>query len=503
LAEKLHLSGRREEALHVLAFRDGTLERLGGVGVQAAGQRQRLFVGGGFAYVVHTRGYNTYGLAQPTAPVLVRAGLTPQFGWKQIALNGSGRGLAAVSPNSAFDGPHHVALYDTTDPTVTDAFLTTFPTPGIARAVAIYNGLGFVADGPAGLQVVNYLAYDSRGVPPAITLATGFAEGFAEEGKLMRLTATVSDDVQVRNVEFHVDGRLVATDGGFPFEVFVAAPLRGPGRTHVTLRARATDTGGNATWSDELRLELVPDATPPRATRSHPFAGALVGGIESAALFFSEPLDLGTVHGASIQLLAAGPDGTLGTADDVPVPALLEWRDGANVVVLRLDARLGPGGYLLRATRDLADLAGNPLAAEFNAAFRVFDFRDDDGDGVPDELEPALGLDPTNPDTDGNGIPDGREDPDGDGLITAWEILAETHPLEWDTDGNGIPDGEEDADGDGLTNAQEAAVGTHPLLPDTDGDGWSDEAEISGGSDPLNPNSRPRIGAVARPPAQV
>ena len=50
-------------------------------------------------------------------------------------------------------------------------FLTTLQTPGIAHAVALYNGLAYVADGEAGLQVVNYLAYDTGRIPPIISLA--------------------------------------------------------------------------------------------------------------------------------------------------------------------------------------------------------------------------------------------------------------------------------------------------------------------------------------------
>lgn len=41
---------------------------------------------------------------------------------------------------------------------------------------------------------------------------------------------------------------------------------------------------------------------------------------------------------------------------------------------------------------------------------------DTDGDGLPDRRESALGLDPNNPDTDGDGIQDGEDDADGDGL---------------------------------------------------------------------------------------
>jgi hypothetical protein len=51
---------------------------------------------------------------------------------------------------------------------------------------------------------------------------------------------------------------------------------------------------------------------------------------------------------------------------------------------------------------------------------------------MADELEPGLGLDPTNPDTDGDGVADGDE-----------PNIYGTDPLNPDTDGDGATDGEE------------------------------------------------------------
>lgn len=99
---------------------------------------------------------------------------------------------------------------------------------------------------------------------------------------------------------------------------------------------------------------------------------------------------------------------------------------------------------------------------------------DADADFMPDVLEPDLGLDPTDPDTDGDGIIDGREDLDGDGLINCEEVTLGTHPLEPDTDGDFLDDGAE------LTS------GTKPLSVDTDRDGIIDGEEVEFGSDPLN-----------------
>jgi hypothetical protein len=149
---------------------------------------------------------------------------------------------------------------------------------------------------------------------------------------------------------------------------------------------------------------------------------------------------------------------------------------------------------------------------------------DQDADNEPDELEPGLGLDPTNPDSDGDGVADGDEpdlygtdpgvwDTDGDGFSDGEELFtAGTDPLMGDTDGGGVSDGsgasdtdadllgaEEaapdassvDSDTDRLADADEAAFGTDPTTPDADGDGYYDGDEVNLGTDPLDPVSFP------------
>src|SRR6185369_7778565 len=88
------------------------------------------------------------------------------------------------------DGTHHVTLYNVSNPTQTTSFITTLQTPGVARAVSIYNGLAYVADSTS-LQVMNYLAFDTGTNPPTISLTASFplSPAQAEEGKITRVTA--------------------------------------------------------------------------------------------------------------------------------------------------------------------------------------------------------------------------------------------------------------------------------------------------------------------------
>ncbi len=159
---------------------------------------------------------------------------------------------------------------------------------------------------------------------------------------------------------------------------------------------------------------------------------------------------------------------------------------------------------------------------------------DPDHDGVTNAGEAFWGTDPTNPDTDGDGLSDGEEigtqlvwgigsptDPDSDhdgiddlhddydgdglsnleerqlglyyvlfdsdfdGLSDGWEVAHGSNPLAWDSDGDGIRDGDQDDDGDGLGTALEVELGTDPTNPDTDGDGVTDGDERLLCTDPL------------------
>lgn len=139
---------------------------------------------------------------------------------------------------------------------------------------------------------------------------------------------------------------------------------------------------------------------------------------------------------------------------------------------------------------------------------------DTDNDGVPDDVEIALGTNPAKFDTDGDGISDGielstalgaedwkRVDSDGDGVPDA---------LDADSDDDGVPDAFEgiaDMDGDGIrafrdwdddndginTSAELADAAWSDVSDDVDGDGlknWEDtDADGDGKPDMLEGRS--------------
>lgn len=70
-------------------------------------------------------------------------------------------------------------------------------------------------------------------------------------------------------------------------------------------------------------------------------------------------------------------------------------------------------------------------------------------------------------------------DSDGDRMSDAFELANGLNPADPDQNGNGLLDGQEDIDGEGLGNAAEEIAGTDPRVADTDGDGLEDDEELA------------------------
>ena len=100
-----------------------------------------------------------------------------------------------------------------------------------------------------------------------------------------------------------------------------------------------------------------------------------------------------------------------------------------------------------------------PWDASVKSFFKFALPTDADGDGLSDVYEELVSrTDPSNTDTDADGMPDG------------WEVLYGLDPFTNDSSADG--------DDDGLSNAEEFRRGTDPGNPDTDGDGLTDFEEV-------------------------
>ncbi len=353
-----------------LEFR-GSAEAQGSVG---AGQRRlRLFAGGDRAYAVDTSGFRIFDLSLPEQPRLLQHQLTAQFGWKQLVPDGAGLGLAAVDANSTDDGAHDVSLFDLQPGGTNAVFGEAFVTPGLAEAVTLAGGLGYVADGAEGLQVVRFRRRDTLGRAPSVTLRSPFADGVAEESKPATFRAEATDDVQLSRVEFLLDGAVVGTDSSFPYELRLTTPVRSETRTSFRLQARAVDTGGNSALSAELTLNLVGDATPPGIARLSPgsFSFTDSGPVDRVAVTFNEALNPESVKPDFFEVRHAGPDFSFDTADDLVIAGgRFSYRPDTFTALLVLDTLLPRGAVRVTVKPGVADLKGNartePLAWQFS-----------------------------------------------------------------------------------------------------------------------------------------
>lgn len=207
----------------------------------------------------------------------------------------------------------------------------------------------------------------------------------------------------------------------------------------------------------------------------------------------------GTVTRGSSGTDLLGPDGTYSVTENTPS-----------------EVTMGDSGVAAPAPEpvyDPAPVESEPVVADTTTTNATAG--DSDGDNYPDTQELEMGLDPYNPDTDGDGVADGDEiniygtdpfywDTDGDGLGDGQELYElRTDPLVFNGDGaaasetvsapapesqamdaSGTATSAGDSDGDRLSDADEAALGTDPGSPDTDGDGYYDGDEAALGTSP-------------------
>jgi len=160
------------------------------------------------------------------------------------------------------------------------------------------------------------------------------------------------------------------------------------------------------------------------------------------------------------------------------------------------------GDYHLQGSSPCIDMGDNDAAeiptTDFDGEQRIMDgdddgtatvdmgadeYKDTDGDGLPDAVENTTCTDANDADTDNDGISDGWEDSNQNGVVDE----DETDPCDIDTDGDGIQDGTElgytlenvgpHTDTDFFQPDLDPTTVTDPLDEDSDGDHLLDGQE--------------------------
>jgi len=165
-------------------------------------------------------------------------------------------------------------------------------------------------------------------------------------------------------------------------------------------------------------------------------------------------------------------------------PHVLEWQNvtvpaGETYIFMAFLTVEADAAAALAAGMDLADLTDfaqfDGLTSADLAQIQNWAFTDTDNDGMPDFFENNFGLDPNDPS-------DAALDGDSDGLTNLEEWQNFTDPTNADSDNDGLSDGDE-------VNTH----GTDPRDTDTDGDSLSDGGEVAVGLDPLDPADGPAL----------
>ncbi len=289
-----------------------------------------------------------------------------------IALNGSGLGIIAgrdFSGSVGGNGSAMVVIAD--DPTRTAPLFTQFGLPRDGLAVALSSGLAYIADGIAGLQVLNFLAFDQGTTPPDVTLG-GLDTDLDPvklgiqmlEGSTVTLSARITDDVQVRSVELLVDSVRVSIDVSYPYDLTTTLPTILQTGTEALLQVRATDTGGNVRLSDPVVIEVLADLIPPTIVTLDPPDGSTQPvSRRRISIRFSESLDPLAATASNFELL--GPGG-------VVAPLSVQVRQSNSLLDLYYPP-LSEGSYqLVIHAPSVTDRAGNALGAgDLISSFRI------------------------------------------------------------------------------------------------------------------------------------
>ncbi|MEL6948715.1 MAG: OmpA family protein [Pseudomonadota bacterium] len=452
-----------------------------------------------------------------------------------------------LSDGTEVDGTGPLTGYGPTDPLnsdtdgdgINDGIEAGVATPGVAGGVSDGSGIaydgtapGFTGDAdPATTTDPTDADSDDDGLDDGVEDANG-------DGQTLN---TIGDSASAGSGETDPNQADTDSDGlNDGDEVNGTGPLAGLGTTDP-LDADSDDGG------TQDGTEVLADATNPLSGNGADDAAADPDGdgLSNAqeAVLGTDPDDADSDNDGLDDGAEVGNDGSLDAGDTNPLDADTDddgIGDGAETLGADGVANNGDETDPLNADTDDDGINDGteigvtaPVAGGTSDGTGVAYMGTDTGSAnyVPD-ADPSTVTDPTDPDSDNDGLLDGIEDANGDGATvntiggTGNAGSGETDPNNRDTDGDGLFDGDEaagtgplaglgttdpldtdsddggtedgtevladgtlpvsgngaddaaaDPDGDGLSNAQEAILGTDPDDPDTDNDGIDDGDE--------------------------
>lgn len=257
----------------------------------AGGDVRDVVVSGSYAFLADfSRSFTAVDISNPAAPVVRSSTPMDTGGFLQdVAVRGS---LAVGADVRFVNGIPAVDI----------------STPAAPQPRAIVNFAGFRDDNGNGIALDNAYVYltaeagsaftengitgttrlyigqyqtvqDNSGVAPTVLITGPSANVPLVEGAPVTVRVSADDDIAVASVSVTVDGVNVGSSTTYPYEFPTTVPT---GRTSLTIRASATDLGGNVGSASAVLVPVSPDVTPPLVTLATPTSGATV--VEGSAL---------------------------------------------------------------------------------------------------------------------------------------------------------------------------------------------------------------------------